>query len=127
VARILLVEDDIDVRLLLLHVLICERYEVTAVETAKSAHSLLDSAPFDLVIADGMLKDGDGVEIAEKPAERKTKALIVSGNVLQLPAERLQRFDYLLKPVRPGELVNAVRRCLNGRNGEANVTPLKPH
>jgi sigma-B regulation protein RsbU (phosphoserine phosphatase) len=116
-ARILLVEDDLDVRMLLEHVLIAEGYEVTAVETATSARTLLDVLRFDLVVADGILIDGDGTEIAQKAIERRTKALIITGDALHLPTERLRMFDYLLKPLSPQEFVKAVRLCLGGRDG----------
>lgn len=115
--RILLVEDDLDVRLLLEHVLMAEGYEVTAVETAASAHALLDQARFDLVIADGILVDGDGTMVAQKAIERMTKALIITGDALHLPTERLQMFDYLLKPLSPQELLQAVRHSLAGPGG----------
>jgi DNA-binding response OmpR family regulator len=113
-ARILLVEDDPDVRLLLEHVLLKEGYDVTAVGTASSAGSLLDRVTFDLVIADGILTDGDGTEVAQKAVERMARALIITGNAAWLPQERLRLFDYLLKPFPPGEFVKAVRTSLGG-------------
>ncbi len=113
-ARILLVEDDPDVRLLLEHVLTKEGHDVTAVGTASSAGSLLDRVTFDLVIADAILTDGDGTEVAQKAVERRTKALVITGDVTRLPQERLRLFNYLLKPFPPGELVQAVRTSLSG-------------
>jgi DNA-binding NtrC family response regulator len=115
---ILLVEDDLDVRLLLEHVLMAEGYEVLSVGTAASAYLLLDRVHFDLVIADGVLMDGDGTEIAQKAIERKAKALVITGDALRLPTERLQLFDYLLKPLPPQELVKAVHLSLDERIGE---------
>jgi two-component SAPR family response regulator len=38
--------------------------------------------------------------------------LIVTGFAFQLPSEELRRFDYLLKPLRPAELLRAVERKL---------------
>jgi two-component SAPR family response regulator len=40
------------------------------------------------------------------------RTLIITGFALQLPREELLRFDYLLKPVRPAELVKAIDRKL---------------
>jgi len=60
VARILLVEDDPDVRLLLEHVLLGAEYGADGAETLAQAHALLGSASYDLVIADARLPDGRG-------------------------------------------------------------------
>jgi DNA-binding NtrC family response regulator len=114
VIRILIVEDDFNVRLLLENILAYEGYAVTAVETAKSARMLLDSLRFDLVIADGILADGNGLDIAEEAIEHQTKALIITGNAFTLPARRLARFAVLLKPVGRGELLEAIREILGG-------------
>ena len=40
----------------------------------------------------------------------RTKTLIVTGFAFQLPREELGRYDYLLKPVRPAELLRAIGR-----------------
>jgi DNA-binding response OmpR family regulator len=52
VPRILLVEDDIDVRPLLEHILLDAEFEVTAVESLANALALLEKQPFDLVVTD---------------------------------------------------------------------------
>src|SRR5260221_8442810 len=64
--RILLVEDDADVRVLMEHVLIGDRYEVDPAATVAAADALLQRRHYDLVLADGVLPDGTGMEIARQ-------------------------------------------------------------
>src|SRR5260370_11693579 len=102
--RILLVEDDQDVGRLLEHVLIAARYEVDRTNTAAGAYSHLERHSYDLVIADGRLPDGTGMDVADRAAKKSTKALIVTGYAFQYP--ELRRYAFLMKPVRPDELLN---------------------
>jgi DNA-binding response OmpR family regulator len=77
VARILLVEDDFDVRPLLKHILRTEpTYDVVSVETMANALVLLDQQPFDLVITDVNLPDGSGLRVADKSRARGVRALV---------------------------------------------------
>jgi two-component system, NtrC family, response regulator PilR len=112
VARILLVEDQPDVQLLLEHVLTASGYGVDSAGTVAAARALLDSVPYDLVIADGKLPDGSGVPIANTAKERGMKALVMTGYALRNDAVDFTRHDYLLKPVRPSELLQTLRRLL---------------
>jgi len=113
-AHILLVEDDGDVGPLLEHVLIQGGYRVSAAQTATQAHRLMLQDSFDLVLADGRLPDGSGIAVADAAVERGIKVLILSGYIFQFPAADLQRHDYLMKPVRPEELLDRVRAKLRG-------------
>jgi CheY-like chemotaxis protein len=109
---ILLVEDDAELRLLLEHVLLGAGYQVDSAAGAVAACSLLDSSRYDLVLADARLGDGTGLAVAEQAAEMGARILIITGYAFELPIERLGRFDFLLKPVRPAELLEAVARVL---------------
>ena len=111
--RILLVEDDPDLRLLLEHVLLGAGYEVDTAATVADAHTRLDDADYDLVLADGRLEDGTGMMVADRATEAGSKALIITGYAFDLPREQLDRYEYLLKPVRPSELLEAVERALH--------------
>jgi DNA-binding NtrC family response regulator len=113
VSSILLVEDDADVRLLMEHVLIDEGHRVDTATTVEAACVLIGSRHYDLVLADGRLPDGTGMTVADQAQERGIPALIVTGYAFVLPSEELSRFEVLLKPVRPHELVAAVERALN--------------
>ncbi len=111
-ACILLVEDDANVRLLLEHVLCGEGHDVDPVATVQQALSRLQQRGYDLVVADGKLPDGTGMTIGDAATADGVRTLIITGFALQLPREELMRFDYLLKPVRPAELVKAIDRKL---------------
>ena len=110
--RILLVEDDVDVRPLMEHVLLTAGYEVDSAASVRSAAMLLGRRSYDLVVADGRLPDGTGMMAADRAAEKGVKALIVTGYAFQLPREQLLRYPYLLKPIRPSELIAAVQRSI---------------
>src|SRR5260370_22430484 len=107
---ILLGEDEYKVRVLLEHVLIDGGYEVDSAATVAEGKSLLDSVHYDLLLADGRLPDGTGMMLADQAEESGIKALIITGYAFQLA--ELGRYEFLMKPVRPAELVGAIERIL---------------
>lgn len=109
-ARILLVEDDPDDRSVLELILRGNGYEVDAVATAAEAQARLDSRPYALVIADGRLPDGRGVEIADKAASLDIPRLILTGYIFQADPADLDRHEHLMKPIRAAALLEAVQR-----------------
>ena len=110
---ILLVEDDVDLQLLLQHVLLGAGYEVDTATGVHGGLAMLRRRDYDLVLADGRLQDGTGMMLAELAVERGGRALIITGYAFELPRDQLLRFDFLLKPVRPNELLEAVARILD--------------
>jgi DNA-binding response OmpR family regulator len=121
-ARILLVEDDDNLRLTLADVLRDEGHSVAAASDVKSAQSLLASASFDVVILDVMLPDGDGYALCMELKQRASSKAVP--RVLMLTARTLEddlvrgfdagADDYLKKPYRLRELLVRVR-ALAGR------------
>jgi DNA-binding NtrC family response regulator len=110
VLRILLVEDDRDVLLLLQHVLLDAGYAVDCADGVATARALLRKNVYDLVLTDGRLGDGSGIAVADEAIERRMQALVVTGYTLKMAAEGLDRHQYLMKPVRPQEILDAVER-----------------
>ncbi len=110
--RILLVEDEPDLRLLLEHVLLGASYRVDTAASVETACAKLGSAAYDLVVADVRLEDGSGFTVAEQAAAAGAKVLIITGYAFDLRREQISRYELLMKPVRPSELLAAVERVL---------------
>lgn len=110
--RILLVEDDPDVGPLLEHALLHAGFKAHWVSGAVEAQALLSERDYDLVLTDVMLPDGNGLDIADVAKAKGIKSLVITGYAFQFPTERLAQHEVLLKPVRPGELVEAIARKL---------------
>src|ERR1700693_4356028 len=77
--RILVVEDEATTREILTDVLRGEGYEVDSVATAGAATTCLQSINYALVLADWVLPDGDGIDVADAAAQLGSKTLVVSG------------------------------------------------
>ena len=114
-ARILLVEDDFDVRQVMEHVLVDGGHQVDASGTVLGGLALFGDHAYDLVVADGRLPDGTGVTVADRAREKGVPVLIITGYAFNLPRRDLSRFEFLLKPVRPSELLRAVERALEAQ------------
>jgi CheY-like chemotaxis protein len=110
--RILLVEDDADVRVLMEHVLIGGGYQVDPAATASGARMLLTGIQYDLVVTDWVLPDGSGIEIAAEAGRQGIRAMIVTAYAFRFPERELARYTLLLKPVSPDELLGAVAKEL---------------
>jgi len=112
--RILLVEDDTEVRILVEHVLLDADYEVDCVETLETGLRALRRRGYDLVIADGRLADGTGMELADSAREQNTPTLIMTGYAFVLASSGvdLGQYDVLLKPISPEELLASVAKAL---------------
>ncbi len=110
--RVLLIEDDANVRMVMQHALIDGGYEIDAAATVSVGYQLLATHLYDLVVADARMPDGNGIELADKARDIGVPALIITGYAFNLPRDDLDRFEFLLKPVRPSELLQAVERML---------------
>jgi DNA-binding NtrC family response regulator len=108
--RILIIEDEEDVREFLKVTLLSAGYSVDAAATAAEANRHLDAVFYTLVIADWRLPDGDGTELADRAFGLRAKTLILSGYLLSLPPEVADRHEPIMKPIRSFELVAAVQR-----------------
>ena len=115
--RILLAEDDFEVRMLVEHVLLNAEYEVDSVATYEAGSKLLHRHHYDLVVADGRLEDGTGMMLADDAREIGIPALIITGYafVLHESGADLSQYDVLLKPISPDELLASVAAALDSR------------
>jgi len=113
--RVLLVEDDEDVRALLRDLLTDAGYMVTDAGRLADARLALAEPPgtaFDLVVVDVMLPDGHGTALVQAAERRGVKSLVVTGNPDRMTLFEGQGVDYLSKPFRPVEFLRRVEACL---------------
>jgi PAS domain S-box-containing protein len=120
-ARILVVEDNEDVRELAETMLESAGYAVVSAPSGEQALNLLDEGgEIDLVFTDVMMPGGmNGLQLADQVRARRpgTPILVTTGYMDELPNARGQRLDILGKPYRQEDLLARVRAILPGANG----------
>lgn len=113
--RILIVEDDTDLRRMFRTTLALAGFDVEEAGDGIEALRLVENRPPDLVVLDLILQTLDGVsvlqELAARNATSEIPVVIVTGS--QIDTDRLDVASVLHKPVMPDELVKTVERCLS--------------
>ncbi len=116
-AKILVVDDDFDLRENLLEVLENNGFSVESAENGEIALTKLGSEAFDLVLLDSVMPGMDGMETLPliRRSYPKTKVIMLTAfstvnNAVE--AMRSGSDDYITKPFKIDELLVAIRRCL---------------
>jgi DNA-binding response OmpR family regulator len=127
--RILVVEDDPDLRELLSYQLADEGFAVDATALGKEALRICRHRPPDLVLLDLMLPDYPGSEVclALRRARETREVPIVFLTACSSESERIRGLevgadDYLSKPFNMRELILRVQALLKRAKGSANAT-----
>lgn len=113
--RILLVEDDADVREYTAMVLEDAGYIVRVAARADEAESILGTGePFDLLITDIVMPGRDGVMLAQSLNRTRpdVKVLFTTGYTRHIAPELLAESEILEKPYHRAALLHAVRHVL---------------
>lgn len=95
--KILIVDDEIGIRLLLEDLLSSEQYEVQTAETGKEALDLVKIHNFDLLLIDYKLPIMDGIEVI-KQIEKEN--IVLDTIVMSGLVENIQEDTYALKNVK---------------------------
>lgn len=114
-ARILIIEDDLQMLEMLLHMLKLEGYDVRGALNGDEGMMLCRKMEFDLIITDLFLPDTQGLEIILKlRKEENLKIIAISGALASLElAQRMGAHHSLAKPFRINELSTAVKELLS--------------
>ncbi len=120
--RILIAEDDADLRLLLRLVLHRAGYRVSEARDGVEALEAMSREAFDVVLLDNMMPRMTGVEVLESVAllRRTERPLMVVISALATRADIRSYYvrgadDFLAKPFATEELVDRVRMLLDER------------
>ncbi len=116
-ARVLLVEDEVNLALPLQFNLEQEGYEVRSTASGKEALALHAEQAFDLIILDLMIEEMDGFEVARQVRRRDRKLPILMLTARSAEQDRVQGLeagadDYMVKPFHLRELLLRVQRML---------------
>ena len=115
--RILLAEDDNDMRQFLTRALKNAGYEVVSFDNGKSAYERLREEPFALLLSDIVMPEMDGIELARRASELDPdiKIMFITGFAavaLNSDSEAPKNAKVLSKPVHLRDLVNEVQKVL---------------
>jgi two-component system, OmpR family, phosphate regulon response regulator OmpR len=129
-ARILVVDDDDEIRSLLQVVLTREGFDVQLAKDAPTARKILGARNgVDLIILDIMMPGEDGLSFCQRLRETQdTPILMVSARTLSIDRSiglEMGADDYLPKPFEPRELLARLKAILRRRNGEARPDLLR--
>ena len=130
-ARILVVDDEANIRKLLDEILSEEGYEVTTAADAEEARQARKRSDFDLVLLDIWMPDTDGISLLKEWAESETLGPVVMmsghGTVdAAVEATRLGAVDFIEKPVSLAKLLRVVQSALADRRASVRRRSLVP-
>lgn len=129
-ADILILDDEESIRFSFRRFLTAEGHHVTTAASYSEALEKMDKNKFHLILADIVLGDGFGINILQEVLHRilKTRVIIMTAypttETVKL-SSHLHAADYLIKPLRQKELLNAVRKTLKQteRGMDENLDP----
>ena len=134
VCKVLIVENDDDVRDLLGDIFHDEGFRFSMVKTGAEMREALDDDDYDIVVID-VTQPGheDGVALAQFAREQGCGAILVTGDHRHLERLEASGQHYLLKPFRVQQLVEIVdkilvetaSRCVRRKRGDGSFFPAR--
>src|ERR1043166_5531017 len=126
--RIMVVDDDVNMRDLMITLLESESYDVIPAETAAAAQAAFEGPQPDAVLLDLQLPDGHGLDLL--PAIKKhwpaTEVIVMTGNATfdaAVEATKRGAYHFLNKPLDTQSLLVTVERALEHKQqNEENST-----
>lgn len=131
-SRVLIVEDEPDIRELVVHHLKREGYQVSAAASGEEALRQVQAAPPDLVLLDLMMPAMDGLEVCRRlrqdPATASLPIVMLTARgdeIDRVLGLEIGADDYVVKPFSPKELLARVRAVLRRSRPAGGAEPLK--
>jgi len=130
--RILIADDDPNIRLLLQDWLQDQPWEIKPARHGKEALTLLEKEPFDIAVLDLNMPFLDGLEVCEAVQKRDLDIDIVFltayGTVsTAVRAIKMGAHDYLEKPLRRNDLIVALQKIIARRYPSSHVLADRLH
>jgi DNA-binding response OmpR family regulator len=124
--RVMVVEDNDDLRLSVSVELGATGCEVVSAPDLATAHALLRQGPFDCVVFDRMLPDGDALDYVQRRRRSGWAVPVLFLTARDTVADRVAGFaaggdDYLVKPFSVVEMAARVRALCRRADGRPSV------
>jgi two-component system cell cycle response regulator CpdR len=115
--KILLAEDDTDMRRFLVKALQNAGFQVVSYDNGMSAYQRLREEPFEMLLTDIVMPEMDGIELARRASELDPdiKIMFITGFAavaLNADSQAPKHAKVLSKPVHLRDLVNEVQKML---------------
>lgn len=128
--RILVVDDDPEIRKLLARYVESQGFRVLLAESCRELHEQLATHHVDLVVLDVMLPDGSGLDACRDLRASRSNVPIILLTALKEDVDRIIGLeigadDYLGKPFNPRELIARVRAVLRRRGDVPAEVPVE--
>jgi two-component system response regulator AtoC len=122
--RILIVDDEDEVRRLLVDYLTSKGYTALGVRSIQQGAEAIRTDTFDLVIVDLRLQDGSGLDLLRqlKQLAPKSYGILMTGYATMetaVEAIRIGLFDYMIKPILPAQIDLVLQRLESLRQLES--------
>ena len=116
--KILIVDDESNIRLTLKTILEEEGYQCILASSGKEAIDTMNREAIDLVITDIWMENIDGIELIEYMKKHKIESeiIVISGHAtieLAVKATKMGAFDFLEKPLSFDKLILSVKNALD--------------
>jgi len=114
--RILVVDDEENLRHMLTMILRRQGYEVGAAASASEALAEVEARPWDVVLADIRMPGKSGLELLELLVQRNPAPTVIVMSAygsfdVALDAMKKGAYDYISKPFKPDEIVLVLRKA----------------
>ena len=123
-AKILIIDDDVELNTLLVDYFTLEGFEASPAHTGTEGLEILEHKQFDLIILDVMMPGISGVQTLQRIREKwRTPVLMLTARgdpVDRILGLELGADDYVPKPCSPRELVARIRAILRRSAGGEN-------
>jgi DNA-binding NtrC family response regulator len=115
--HILVVDDEEDLRQIIVELLTLEGFEVDAAGTAEEASEKIGRTAYDVLVTDLMLPGKSGVELMEETLSRSPETIVImmtGYGTIETAVEAMKKgaYDYLSKPFKLIELPVMIRKGL---------------
>lgn len=130
-SKILVVDDEKDIRDVVVDILTEENYVVETAHDADSARTAVRMSTFDAVLLDIWMPGDDGVSVLKQWGEESfaTPVIIMSGHGTTdtvVEATKYGAFDYIEKPLSMQRLLISIRNAVTNRDSGVETKRSKP-